>query len=165
MPSLAELFIRISAIDNASRVFQRLTSQAEKLNKTLSNSAGLRQAGMNVAMFGAASLGAGAAIAYGLKSVIAPAMAAEDATRHMMSAFDVTRPAAEQAAHLAETLKMVRAVSQATGISQDQLKDSVYNAKMMMLSDAQANDVAAAAAKLAIGTTHDFASAQAAQAD
>src|SRR5208337_5297202 len=43
--------------------------------------------------------------------------------------------------------------------------DSVYNAKMMMLSDAQANDVAAAAAKLAIGTTHDFASAQAAQAD
>ena len=161
--SSLDLFIKVQAnAANAIRQFGALTSQIEKMNKA---GAATRAVGEHMLALGAGIAAVGAGIGYGLWKVTDAAMKGEDATRHMMTAFDLSAPAAEQAAHLAKTLEMVKSVSQATGISQDMLKDSVYNAKMMMLSDAQANDVAAASAKLAIGTTRDFAAAQAAQAD
>jgi TP901 family phage tail tape measure protein len=165
MSSAQEVVIRISALDFASRKFAALQSKIESLNAAAKNTAGWREAGQRMAMVGTAVAAAGAGISYALWKTVDAAMAGEDATRHMMTAFDLSAPAAEQAKHLAETLDMVKRVSQETGISQDMLKDSVYNAKMMMLSDAQANEVAAASAKLAIATTHSFAEAQASQAD
>ena len=156
---------RLEVIDHLSPVLKNVESRIKNIDEAVKNTAHWREAGQNLAVAGGAIAGVGAVLGYGISKVVDAAMKGEDATRHMMTAFDLTAPAAEQTRHLAETLKMVDNVSRATGISQDMLKDSVYNAKMMMLSDAAANQVAASSAKLAIGTTHDFAAAQAATAD
>ncbi len=156
---------RLEVIDHLSGVLKNVETRIEGINAAAARGSHLREASATLGKIGLAGIAAGGGLAYGLGKITESAMKGDDATRHMMTAFDLSVPAAQQTKHLAETLKMVKEASQATGMSQDALKDSVYNAKMMMLSDADANAVAAASAKLAIGTTHDFAEAQANVAD
>src|SRR5208282_4396030 len=138
MNSTAELLIKIRAVDvNASRLFTRLTVKAEALNKTLSNSAALREAGTKYAMLGAGIAAVGAGVGFALKDAVE---AQDEFQEHIARLGTALGNVTDKEKLLSQAQKFVTDESMKTGFSVVDLTEGLYQgvSGFLSLADSQA---------------------------
>ncbi len=154
MSSLTELFIKISAIDRASKPLAAITGQIEKLNKA---GAATRAAGAHMMAVGAGIAAIGAGIGYGLLKTIEAADVIDKQMRRLETVVPAGAAGVQElaAAHAA-------AVDAAThhAISEDQVLKQLYLGKSAGFDMTTAIASMNSASALAIGLGGDMEETQ-----
>jgi len=144
----------ITAVNRASREIRQV---AEDLKGIQKQTAGLREVASHLGVIGAASMGAGLGIAYGMKEAIGPAMEVEDQLHRLAN----TLPAgALGMRELADAQRATAATSEQLGIAQEGLLKQVYLGTSAGLDMRASIDAMNVASKLAIGLQGDLEETQ-----
>src|SRR5208337_1032083 len=157
MSNLAELFIKLTAIDAASRPIAALQKQLEGMNRAVRSTAGMREAGGHMMAFGAGIAGAGAAVGYGLIKTMEAASAVQEQVNRLGN---VVPAGAAGLQELAMAQKAAAAYSMQHAISQEQALKQLYLGKSAGFDMATAIQSMNTAASLAIGLGGDMEATQ-----
>ncbi|HUY26141.1 MAG TPA: phage tail tape measure protein, partial [Candidatus Binataceae bacterium] len=160
LQKLLDFALQIKAVgfQGAAAAVQGLNKNIENMNKSVRDTAHLREAAGTMAGIGAVALGMGGAIAYGLKSTLDPAIEMQGEMAHVATAMD---DGAKTQQHLAEVQKFANSIASKSAVTNVQLAESYYIARSNMLGHAEALGAVKAANDLVTATTRDAADAQA----
>lgn len=136
--------IVIRAVNQASGELRKVANQINAVHK---EAGAFREAAGNLAITGGLMLGAGGGIAYGLKSIVGPAMEVEDQLHRLRNTLD---PGVAGMKELAAAQKATASTSTTLGIAQEGLLKQVYlgtSAGLSMADSIQAMNVASRVAQ------------------
>lgn len=137
----------------------RVQQGIKNIDEAAKHTEKLREYSGRLAMAGAAMIGAGAAGALALRSLVDPAIAMQGEMAHVATAMS---DGAEQQSHLNQVRQFSLALAQKSVLSETEVAQAYYIARSNMLGHAQALKAVAAANNVVIATTTNAAAAQAA---
>jgi Phage-related minor tail protein len=157
---LFELGFALRVMENTvSPALRAITGQIESANAAAKRTAHLREAAGHFALMGVGALAAASTVGYALTSMVKPAIQWQAALAHVSTTMGAAENKTRELAQLTQVADRIAAHSV---LSNTDLAESYYNARMNLLDHTQALAAIAVANKLVIGTTENAAQAQAA---